>query len=95
MAFGEMGLRPSEFWNMEWREFALMSKGYNRKLERQRDEVRLVTWITHIHNSDEKGRIPFDRWLTDKEDEISSFALNALKLMRIKEQELQKEKSGN
>jgi hypothetical protein len=37
IAYGQMGLKPDEFWNMSPREFVLMLRGYKEKQEREFD----------------------------------------------------------
>ena len=42
LAFGEMGLKPKEFYQMSWAEFQLASAGYFRKRYRPDENLRTI-----------------------------------------------------
>lgn len=75
------------------------SQNEKRKHEESLFHSRLIGWTIHIHNVDEKNRIPFDEFMTPKgaeaDKESTKKALLILKAFREKEKQDQEERLKN
>lgn len=48
MAVGELGLKPHEFWNLTYAEFAGMVSGYQRRQKKHVNELIYLAWHTEM-----------------------------------------------
>lgn len=93
LAFGDMELLPSDFYEMSWREFFLLVRGKQKK--REKDFIKLATLTREIsyqvycsipfakgkrHMSKKKyWELPFDKESDDKDTQALIGAMEKLK----------------
>lgn len=65
LAFGEMGLTPSQFYTMTPAEFFLTLRGFNDKAWKVWRHTRLIAYTTYATTPRKKGKFPVSmlRWL--------------------------------
>lgn len=57
-ALGEMGLLPDQYIRLTWREFILMSRGYNKRRSQDFEHTRLICYHIVAVNRDPKKPFP-------------------------------------
>lgn len=96
-AFGEIGLLPSDFYRMMYKDYLLVQKGFiNKRKYDQRMYRRIVTKLLQPYMDKGKNLSEYQIWPVDGDDvlkaeerderkEVSERSLNKLKLFKERE----------
>jgi hypothetical protein len=98
-AFGQIGLLPNDFYDLEFEDYLLLRKGYKDKIKTESTLLRFQTALIceAFIGKGNGARFVLDSWILEEKSELTSEQIKSLlKLKREKEvlKRLKKNQNG-
>jgi hypothetical protein len=98
-AFGQIGLLPNDFYDLEFEDYLLLRKGYKDKIKTESTLLRFQTALIceAFIGKGNGARFVMDSWILEEKSELTSEQIKSLlKLKREKEvlKRLKKNQNG-